>query len=60
MRFSKFVYLVDGQVKGSGDNFILDPAGLSPGEHKLRVVAYRSGFVRSQIFDIKTFRTKLL
>ncbi len=58
MRFSKFVYLVDGRQKGSGDNFTLDPTGLEPGEHKLRAVAYRSGFVRSQIFDIKTFRVK--
>ena len=56
--FSKFVYLVDGRVKGDGKDFVLDPAGLEAGEHKLRAVAYRSGFVRSQIFDIKTFRTK--
>ncbi len=58
MRFSKFIYLVDGRVKGSGDEFVLDPTGLEPGEHELRAVAYRAGFVRSQIFDIKTFRTK--
>jgi uncharacterized protein (TIGR03790 family) len=56
--FSRFVYLVDGRVKGEGKDFVLDPAGLKAGKHKLRAVAYRSGFVRSQIFDIRTFKTK--
>jgi hypothetical protein len=56
--FSRFVYMVDGRIKGEGKNFTLDPAGLEPGEHKLRVVAYRSGFIGSQIFDIKTFKVK--
>lgn len=58
VRFSKFVYLIDGKVKGEGVNFKIDPKELKPGEHTLRAVAYRSGFVRSQIFDIKTFRVK--
>ena len=58
IRFSKFIYLIDGRVKGNGEEFVMDPAGLEPGEHELRAVAYRAGFVRSQIFDTKTFKIK--
>jgi uncharacterized protein (TIGR03790 family) len=54
--FNKFVYLVDGIKVGEGREFKLDPAGLAAGKHTLRAVAYRAGFVRSQVFGTKTFR----
>ncbi len=56
--FRRVVYLVDGLVCGHGKSFTLDPAGLAPGTHELRVVAYRIGFVRSQVFDVRIFRTE--
>lgn len=56
--FSRLAYLVDGRIRGSGTSFTLDPAGLTPGNHALRAVAYRTGFVRSQAFDVKVFRTE--
>ncbi len=56
--YSRFNYLVDGRIRGKGTAFTLDPAGLAPGSHEFRAVAYRTGFVRSQVFDVKMFRTK--
>jgi uncharacterized protein (TIGR03790 family) len=53
--FRRFVYLIDGVVRGEGPSFTLDPAGLMPGEHILRVVAHKTGFMRSQIFEEKQF-----
>ncbi len=55
MRFRRFVYLVDGRVKGEGDSFLLDPSGLAEGEHTFRVVAYSTGFVAQQAFEERTF-----
>jgi len=54
--FRRIVYMVDGLVRGKGASFTLDPDGLASGTHELRVVAYRIGFVRSQVFDVKMFR----
>jgi uncharacterized protein (TIGR03790 family) len=56
--FNRTIYLVDGLVVGDGSSFELDPARLDPGRHTLRVVAYRTGFVRSQIFEVMTFHTE--
>ena len=56
--YRRFAYLVDGRIRGTGESFTLDPAGLAPGTHELRAVAYRTGFVRSQIFDVKMFRSE--
>ncbi len=58
VHFSRFVYLVDGRIRGEGDAFVLDPAGLPSGKHALRVVAYRTGFMRSQVFSVVTFVTE--
>lgn len=55
--YSRFVYLIDGRIVGEGRSFTLDPAGLAPGEHELRAVAYRVGFVRSQTFATVSFTT---
>jgi uncharacterized protein (TIGR03790 family) len=56
--YRRFVYLVDGRIRGTGKSFMLDPTGLAPGMHEIRAVAYRTGFVRSQVFDVKRFRTE--
>ena len=56
--FSRTLYLVDGRIVGKGLTFELDPSGLDAGEHTLRVVAYQTGFVRSQIFSSRSFRTE--
>jgi hypothetical protein len=50
--------LLDGKIlqpMGKSAEVSLDPAALSPGRHKLRVVAYTVGSVRSQIFCESTF-----
>ncbi len=54
--YSRFVYLVNGRIVAEGTQFTLDPAGLPVGEHTLRAVAYRVGFVRNQVFDTVRFR----
>ena len=59
--FSRFMFLVDGktlQPSGKSPATTLDPASLPSGRHALRVVAYKVGAVRSQIFVEKTFEVK--
>jgi len=46
----RYTYLIDGQEVSRGRFLDLDPAKLAPGKHALRVVAYRSGLVRNQLF----------
>ncbi len=56
--FNRFLFLLDGKIlqpMGKSAEVSLDPAALSPGRHKLRVVAYTVGSVRSQIFCESTF-----
>lgn len=53
--YTRFVYLVDGRIAGEGMTFTLEPAGLEPGPHELRAVAYQVGFVRSQVFATARF-----
>jgi len=52
--FSPFMYLVDGCLVGAGKRFPLDTRRFADGRHVLRVVGYRSGRVRSQVFVEKT------
>jgi len=56
--FNRTLYLVDERIVGKGNAFELNPAELESGTHTLRVVAFRTGFVRSQIFEVRTFRTE--
>ena len=59
--FNRFMFLLDGrtfQKTGKSQEVMLDPAGLSKGHHKLRVVAYRVGSVRSQAFSEIEFEVK--
>jgi hypothetical protein len=56
--FNRFLFLLDGrtlQAAGRSPELTLDPAAIPAGKHKLRVVAYGVGSVRSQIF----FETEL-
>jgi len=56
--FNRFMFLLDGktlQALGKSPVATLDPATMTSGRHKLRVVAYRTGSVRSQIFVESTF-----
>jgi uncharacterized protein (TIGR03790 family) len=46
----RYVYLVDGVVKGNGERWRLDPTLLAPGRHTLRIVAMTYGAMRSQSF----------
>ncbi len=59
--FNRFLFLLDGktlQAAGKSAEVSLDPAVLPPGRHKLRVVAYTVGSVRSQIFCEAEFEVK--
>ncbi len=59
--FPRFLFLLDGrtlQPLGKNPAVRLDPAGLTPGPHTLRAVAYAVGSVRAQIFTEKTFAVK--
>lgn len=59
--FHRFLFLLDGktlQPLGKNPAVRLDPAGLPPGPHTLRAVAYAVGSVRTQIFTEKTFAVK--
>jgi len=56
MRFySRYLWLVDGRVVGEGKRLQIETAGLTPGAHQLRVVAYSTGLVRHQIFAVEEF-----
>ncbi len=59
--FSRFVFLLDGktlQASSKSSEVPLDPATMTIGHHKLRVVAYRVGSVRSQIFAETSFEVR--
>ena len=51
--YLRFVYLLDGRVVGKGKRFSLDTRKVQDGRHLLRVVGYRAGAVRSQVYDEK-------
>jgi uncharacterized protein (TIGR03790 family) len=63
-RYTRYVWLVDGRVKGdrsvadglSARRFLVPVDSLEPGPHTVRVVAYRSGLVRVQTFAERMFR----
>lgn len=60
--FSRFMFLLDGKTLAAANKSpetTLDPATLKSGRHKLRVVAYRVGSVRSQIFAESQFEVDL-
>lgn len=59
--YRRFMFLVDGRaVTGIERNSVLviKPSTLKNGEHTLRAVAYRTGPVRSQAFDDRTFTVR--
>jgi hypothetical protein len=59
--FNRYLFLMDGkilQATGKSAEVSLDPAVLPKGRHKLRVVAYAVGSVRSQIFCEAAFEVK--
>lgn len=51
--YGKFVFLLDGKVVGNERTLELDTTQCQDGTHTLRVVAYRTGLVRSQVFEEK-------
>ncbi len=56
--FNRFMFLIDGktiQPLGKSSEITLDSATLAPGLHKFRIVAYKVGSVRSQIFSEVSF-----
>lgn len=59
--FNRFLFLLDGHTlrpMAKAPEFTLEPAALTPGRHKLRVVAYKVGSVRSQIFAETEFEVQ--
>lgn len=59
--FNRFMFLLDGKTYRRQDPspaITLTPAAIGTGHHKLRIVAYRVGSVRSQIFAETSFDVK--
>ena len=48
--FGKYIYLLDGRIVGKSKIVDMDTSKIKNGEHTLRVVAFRTGSVRSQVF----------
>lgn len=48
--YRRFKYYVDGREVHTGRTYALDPASFPAGPHRLRVVGYRSGLIRQQVF----------
>jgi hypothetical protein len=48
-------WYIDDKFASKGKTLELDPAGLEPGKHTLRIVAARTGSVRAQAFVLKEF-----
>jgi uncharacterized protein (TIGR03790 family) len=48
--YRRVVFLLDGRVVGNGPELDLDTAEVENGVHRLRAVAYRTGFVCRQAF----------
>ena len=48
--YGEFAYLLDGRAFRSGCTLDLDTRELKNGPHRLRAVAYRTGFVRNPVF----------
>jgi hypothetical protein len=56
--FNRYLFLMDGKIvqeAGKTPTASIDPAALAAGPHALRVVAYRVGTVRGQIFTELAF-----
>ena len=54
--YGKAVFLVDGRVVARGRSISLAAGDYSGGDHVLRVIAYRTGMVRNQVFKKYKFR----
>jgi hypothetical protein len=48
--YRRFKYYVDGREVYTGRAYAFDPASFPAGPHRLRVVGYRSGLIRHQVF----------
>ena len=59
--FNRFLFLLDGrtlQPIGISERVTLSPAGLTPGRHTLRAVAYAVGAIRHQAFAESDFQVE--
>ncbi len=54
-RYGKYTFLLNGKVVHRGERLALDTRNLRNGLHTLRVVAYKLGLVRSQVYSERTF-----
>lgn len=52
--YGKFLFLLDGKIIGRDKVLEFDTAKVRDGTHTFRVVAYRTGMVRSQVFAERT------
>lgn len=53
--YSRYRYMIDGQIVGEGTDFLLNPDDLTAGVHEFRAVALTTGFVKHQVFDTVKF-----
>ncbi|MDA0578346.1 MAG: TIGR03790 family protein [Verrucomicrobia bacterium] len=53
--YRTFRYYLDGRQMHEGRRFSVDPDAIGAGTHTLRVVGYRTGLVRQQVFMQRTF-----
>lgn len=49
--YRRFRYYLDGRFVHEGPEWAIDAANIGTGTHRLRVVSYRSGLVREQVFE---------
>ncbi len=57
-RAERLIFLIDGKVVGRGERFTIDPAGLTAGEHRLRVVCQARGLIQWSLFEERVFRVE--
>jgi uncharacterized protein (TIGR03790 family) len=59
MRFySRNLWFLDGRPMGNHAQLAVDVASLKAGAHEVRVVAYSTGLVRQQVFEVERFEVK--
>ncbi len=56
--YGRYLYLLDGRPIGSGREFSFDTRKVKDGFYKLRIVAYRTGLIRNQVYVIESLRIK--
>ncbi len=57
-RTDRLIFLIDGKVVGQGLSYVIDPATLTAGKHRLRVVCQARGLIRWSHFAEQSFEVE--